>query len=68
MDDKGGFLTSGILYNGKYFSITCTLPETTDVENIVFDQAHVEKLIREGQFIIRVDGVEYDIQGRVISK
>ena len=68
MDDKGGFLTSGNLYNGKYFSITCTLPETTDVENIVFDQAHVEKLIREGQFIIRVDGVEYDIQGRVISK
>jgi hypothetical protein len=68
MDDKGGFLTSGNLYNGTYFSITCTLPETTDVENIVFDQAHVEKLIREGQFIIRVDGVEYDIQGRVISK
>jgi hypothetical protein len=40
----------------------------TAVENVVFDKAHVEKLVREGQFIIRIDGVEYDMQGRVISK
>lgn len=64
----GGFLTTGNLFNGKYFSITCTTPVPTAVENIVFDKAHVEKLMREGQFIIRIDGVEYDIQGRVINQ
>ena len=67
VDGNGGFLTTGNLYNGKYFSITCTLP-TSDVEDVVFDKAHVEKLMRDGQFIIRIDGVEYDIQGRVINK
>ena len=67
MDANGGFFTSGRLYNGKNFQITCTLPEPTDTENIVFDQAHVEKLMREGQFVIRIDDVEYDIQGRMIK-
>lgn len=67
MDANGGFFTSGHLANGKNFQITCTLPEPTDTENIVFDQAHVEKLMREGQFVIRIDDVEYDIQGRVIK-
>ena len=68
MDAKGGFYTTGILYNGKKFTITCTLPEkNTAVEDIVFDQAHVEKLMRNGQFIIRIDGVEYDLQGREIK-
>ena len=68
MDDKGGFYTEGILYNGKKFTITCTLPEkNTAVEDIVFDQAHVEKLMRNGQFIIRIDEVEYDLQGREIK-
>ena len=67
VDENGGFLTTGNLYNGKYFSITCTAPVPTDVENIVFDQAHVEKLMREGQFIIRIDDVEYDIQGRLVK-
>ena len=66
MDKNGGFFSSGRLYNGKNFQITCTLPNT-GVENVVFDQTHVEKLIREGQFIIRIDGVEYDIQGRMIK-
>ncbi len=65
---EGGFYTSGKLANGKGFQITCTLPEPTDVENIVFDKAHVEKLMREGQFVIRIDGVEYDIQGRLIKQ
>ena len=69
MDDKGGFYTEGILYNGKKFTITCTLPEkNTAVEDIVFDQAHVEKLIRDGQIVISIDGVEFDVQGRVINK
>ena len=67
IDNNGGFLATGNLYNGKYFSITCTLP-TTDVEDVVFDKTHVEKLMRDGQFIIRIDDVEYDIQGRIISK
>ena len=69
MDKNGGFFTSGRLDNGKNFQITCTLPEEpTDVEEIVFDKAHVEKLVRDGQFIIRIDDIEYDMQGRVISK
>ena len=66
--ENGGFYTSGKLCNGKNFAITVTLPETTDVENVVFDKTHVEKLMREGQIIISIDGVEYDIQGRMISK
>lgn len=68
MDEKGGFVATGKICNGKNFSITCTLPEkNTAVEDIVFDQAHVEKLMRNGQFIIRIDGVEYDLQGREIN-
>ena len=68
MDEKGGFVATGKICNGKNFSITCTLPEkNTAVEDIVFDQVHVEKLMRNGQFIIRIDGVEYDLQGREIK-
>ena len=69
MDNNGGFVATGKICNGKNFTITCTLPnENTAVENIVFDQAHVEKLMRNGQFIIRIDGVEYDLQGREITR
>lgn len=67
-DANGGFTASGKLYMGKNFNITCTLPETTPVENVVFDKAHVEKLMRDGKIVISIDGVEYDIQGRVISE
>ena len=68
MDNNGGFVATGKICNGKNFSITCTLPEkNTAVEDIIFDQAHVEKLMRNGQFIIRIDGVEYDLQGREIK-
>ena len=68
MDNNGGFVATGKICNGKNFSITCTLPEkNTAVEDIIFDQAHVEKLMRNGQFIIRIDGVEYDMQGREIK-
>lgn len=69
MDNNGGFVATGKICNGKNFTITCTIPnENTAVENIVFDQAHVEKLMRNGQFIIRIDGVEYDLQGREINR
>ena len=69
LDQNGGFFSSGKLDNGKNFSITCTLPEkNTAVEDIVFDQAHVEKLIRDGQIVISLDGVEFDVQGRVINQ
>ena len=66
----GGFSVKGKLDNGKNFAITCTatLPEETAVEDIVFDKAHVEKLMRDGQIVISVDGVEYDVQGRVATK
>ena len=69
LDKNGGFYSSGKLDNGKNFAITCTLPakEETAVENVVFDKAHVEKLMRNGHIIINVDGVEYDVQGRVIK-
>jgi hypothetical protein len=66
VDENGGFVVKGKLDNGKNFIITCNMP--TAVDNVVFDQAHVEKIMREGQFIIRIDGVEYDIQGRVIRQ
>ena len=69
LDKNGGFYSSGKLDNGKNFAITCTLPakEETAVENVVFDKAHVEKLMRNGQIVINIDGVEYDMQGRVIK-
>ena len=65
----GTFYSSGKLCNGKNFQITCTanVPVETAVENVVFDKAHVEKLMRNGHIIINVDGVEYDVQGRVIE-
>jgi hypothetical protein len=45
------------------------LPEdNTAVEDVVCDQAHVEKLIRDGQIVISIDGVEFDVQGRVINQ
>ena len=63
---NGGFLVEGKLDNGKSFRITCNMP--TAVDNVVFDQAHVEKILREGQIVIRIDDVEYDMQGRVINQ
>ena len=63
---NGGFVAEGTLDNEKNFKITCMMP--TPVDNVVFDKVHVEKLVREGHFIIRVDDVEYDMQGRIISK
>ena len=65
--EDGSFYSSGKLYNGKNFTITCTLPkDNTAVEDVVFDKAHVEKLMRNGQIVISIDGVEYDVQGRVM--
>ena len=66
--EDGSFYASGKLDNSKNFSITCTLPkDDTAVEDVVFDKAHVEKLMRNGQFVISIDGVEYDVQGRIIK-
>lgn len=66
--EDGSFYASGKLDNGKNFSITCTLPkDDTAVEDVVFDKAHVEKLMRNGQFVISIDGIEYDVQGRIIN-
>ena len=67
--EDGSFYSSGKLYNGKNFTITCTLPkDNTAVEDVVFDKSHVEKLMRNGQIVISIDGVEYDVQGRVINQ
>lgn len=66
VDATGNFVVEGKLDNGKNFKITCNMP--TAVDNVVFDKEHVEKIMREGQFIIRIDGIEYDIQGRVIRQ
>lgn len=63
---NGGFLVEGKLDNGKSFKITCNL--LTALENVVFDKTHVEKLMRDGQIVIRMDDVEYDMQGRVITQ
>ena len=63
---NGGFLVEGKLDNGKSFKITCNL--LTALENVDFDKSHVEKLMRDGQIVIRTDDVEYDMQGRVITQ
>ena len=66
--EDGSFYASGKLDNSKNFTITCTLPkDDTAVEDVVFDKAHVEKLVRNGQFVISIDGIEYDVQGRIIN-
>jgi hypothetical protein len=67
IDSNGGFTVSGKLYMGSNFNIVCTMPAPTPVENVVFDKAHVEKLMRDGKIVISIDGVEYDVQGRVIQ-
>jgi hypothetical protein len=67
IDGNGGFTVSGKLYMGSNFNIVCTMPAPTPVENVVFDKAHVEKLMRDGKIVISIDGVEYDVQGRVIQ-
>ena len=66
VEANGGFVVEGKLDNGKSYKVTYELP--TAVDNVVFDKSHVEKLIREGKCIIRIDDVEYDMQGRLISK
>ena len=66
--EDGSFYASGKLDNSKNFTITCTLPkDDTAVEDVVFDKVHVEKLMRNGQFVISIDGIEYDVQGRIIN-
>ena len=66
--EDGSFYASGKLDNSKNFTITCTLPkDDTAIEDVVFDKAHVEKLMRNGQFVISIDGIEYDVQGRIIN-
>lgn len=65
VDENGGFYASGKLDNNKNYTITCTLPNTA-VEDVIFDQNHVEKLMREGKIVISIDGFEYDMQGRVL--
>lgn len=64
---NGSFVAEGKLDNGKNFKVTCTLQDTA-VEDVIFNKAHVEKLMREGHIIINIDGVEYDMQGHVISE
>ena len=63
VEKNGSFVASGKLDNGKNFKVTCTLPDTA-VEDVIFNKAHVEKLMRDGQIVISIDGVEYDMQGR----
>lgn len=65
VEANGGFVVEGKLDNGKNYKVTYKLP--TAVDNVVFDKAHVEKLIREGKCIIRINDVEYDMQGRMIK-
>lgn len=65
VEANGGFVVEGKLDNGKNYKVTYELP--TAVDNVVFDKAHVEKLIREGKCIIRINDVEYDMQGRMIK-
>ena len=67
VEKNGSFVASGKLDNGKNFKVTCTLLDTA-VEDVIFNKAHVEKLMRDGRIVINIDGVEYDMQGRVINE
>ena len=64
---NGSLVAEGKLDNGKNYKVTCTLPETA-VEDVIFDKKHVKKLMHEGKIVISIDGVEYDMQGRMISE
>ena len=64
---NGSLVAEGKLDNGKNYKVTCTLPETA-VEDVIFDKKHVKKLMHEGKIVISIDGIEYDMQGRVISE
>jgi hypothetical protein len=66
ISENGNFVAEGKLDNGKNYKVTCTLPNTA-VKDVVFDQDHVQKLMREGKIVISIDGVEYDMQGRMIQ-
>ena len=66
VSQNGSFVAEGKLDNGKNFKVTCTLKDT-GVEDVIFNKAYIEKLMRNGQIVINIDGVEYDVQGRVIE-
>ena len=66
VSENGSFVAAGKLDNAKNFKITCTLADTAVVD-VIFDQKHIEKLMREGKIVISIDGVEYDMQGRMIK-
>ena len=63
-EKNGSFVAEGKLDCAKNFKVTCTLPDDTAVEDVVIDQKHIEKLMRDGRIVISIDGVEYDLQGR----
>ena len=66
VSQNGSFVAEGKLDNGKNFKVTCTLKDT-GVEDVIINKAYIEKLMRNGQIVINIDGVEYDVQGRVIE-
>ena len=65
--ENGSFVAEGKLDCGKNFKVTCTFPSQTAVEDVVFDNNHIQKLMRDGQIVISIDGVEYNMQGRIIK-
>lgn len=65
----GNFLAAGNFYNAKHYTITGVglMPVSTDVENIQAPATYVEKFMRNGQVIIRKNGVEYDLLGNILE-
>lgn len=69
VSNTGDLLTAGNFYNGKHFTMTAVglMPVSTDVEHIQAPATYVEKFMRNGQVIIRKNGVEYNLLGNILE-
>jgi hypothetical protein len=66
VDAAGNISLSGRFRNNKHFTMKYTTP-TTAVENISTPATYVEKFIRNGQVIIRKNGIEYNLLGNTLK-
>ena len=65
--ENGDILIIGYFYNGKHFTMNYTAPISSAVDNIWNIGNQVETFMRDGQVIIRKNGVEYNLMGAIIK-
>lgn len=68
IEENGNITLAGNFYNGKHYTITITGASiVTNVENTTIPQENaVEKLLRNGQVVIRRGDMEYTILGNTL--